>query len=742
MQGTQRFETMWAGRPLIVETGLLALQAGGACTVQHGDTVVLATATISKDRRDGMDFFPLMVEFQEKLYANGQIKGSRFIKREGRPSDEAVLVSRMIDRALRPLFDDNIRNDVQVICTTMSYDPASPIDIIALIAASCALHMSDVPWNGPLAGNRIGLIDGELILNPSVEQMAVSQLDLVTAGHGDKVIMVECGAQEVPHELMDKAFQFATQHYAPVIDLFNQVRAAVGKEKLSLEQLMPDKTAEEIAAEQQAMTVAREAVKEVTAPWLLDKELPTKKLRKQNLDIVKGALKEKLLARDLTEDQVKYAMGKASKLIEDEVAQAVLERDRRVDGRSLTDIRELSAQINLFPRTHGSALFSRGETQILTIATLGAPGDAQIIDELGSEEKKRYMHHYNFPPFSVGEVSPLRGAGRREIGHGALAEKALLPVLPDQETFPYTIRLVSETMGSNGSSSMGSTCASTLALLAAGVPIKRPVAGIAIGLISDEAQGKYKVITDLQDLEDGNGGMDFKITGTSEGITAIQLDTKTTGLPPQVVTEALRHGKSGIERILEVITETIAAPQELSPYAPRIIAIRINPEKIGEVIGSGGKVINKIIEQTGVEIDIEDDGLVMITGAMEGALKAQEIVEAIVKDVQVGEVYEGTVVRLMEFGAIVEFAPGKDGMVHISEIDWKRTEKVSDVLKVGDVVNVKVVKVENGKIGLSMKALKERPAREERPAGDRPQRPSAPAGDKPGEKKRGFFKRS
>lgn len=701
---------MWAGKPLIVETGLLAQQAGGSCTVQYGDTIALATATISKNTREGLDFFPLMVEFEEKLYANGQIKGSRFIKREGRPSDESVLVSRMIDRALRPLFDDRIRNDVQVICTTMSFDREAPIDVVALIAASCALHMSDAPWNGPLAGNRIGLVEGELVVNPTMDQMDVSTLDLVTAGAGDKVIMVECGANEVPKDVMNKAFVLATQHYAPVVELIEEVRKAVGKEKLSLEDLMPHKTQEEINAETAAIEVITKYITEVTAPWLLEKDLPTKKLRKGNLDIVKSILKEKLSADEsLTPEQVSFAMSKASGLIEEEVSRAVLERDRRVDGRGLREIRELYGQINLFPRTHGSALFARGETQILTVTTLGAPGDAQVVDGLGIDEKRRYMHHYNFPPYSVGEVSPLRGTGRREIGHGALAEKALMPVLPTLEEFPYTIRLVSETMGSNGSSSMASTCASTLALLAAGVPITSSVAGVAIGLISDETQGKYKVITDLQDLEDGKGGMDFKITGSRKGFTAIQLDTKTTGLPPHVVTEALEQGEAGITTILDFMAGVIAQPQELSVYAPRILSLRIEPDKIGAVIGSGGKVINSIIEETQVAIDIEDDGLVMITGAMEGALKAKEIIENIVKEVEVGEEYEGKVTRVLDFGAIVEFLPGKDGMVHVSEIDWKRTENVSDVLKIGDVVKVKVVKIEDGKIGLSMKALKPKP---------------------------------
>ena len=739
MENTQKFEGTIGGKKVIVETGLLAQQAGGACTVQIGDTVVLAAATISKYAREGLDFFPLMVEFEEKLYANGQIKGSRFIKREGRPTDEAVLTGRMIDRALRPLFDERIRNEVQVIVTTMSYDREAPIDVVSLIAASCALHMSDVPWNGPLAGNRIGLVDGKLIVNPTIDEMDVSDLDLVTAGTGDKVIMVECGANEVPKDKMDEAFKLATKHYAEVTDLIEKVRKGAGKEKLNILELMPDKSEEEIKAEEEAVEIARELLKDLTAPWLLEKDLPTKKLRKGNLEIVKDELKVKLTEKELTEDQISYAMNKASGLVEDEISKAILERDRRVDGRAMTEIRDLAAQINLFPRTHGSGLFMRGETHILSLVTLGSPGDAQIIDGLGIEEKKRYMHHYNFPPYSVGEVKMLRGTGRREVGHGALAEKALMPVLPAQADFPYTIRVVSETMGSNGSSSMGSTCGSTLALLAAGVPLKKHVGGIAIGLISDEEKGVYKVITDLQDLEDGNGGMDFKITGTRDGITAIQLDTKTKGLPPQVITEALEQGASALNKVIDVLEKTIPAPQEMSVHAPRIITLMIDPEKIREVIGQGGKVINSIIDATGVQIDIEDDGSVFITGAVEGAEAAQKWIENIVKVPEAGEEYEGTVVRLMDFGAFVEILPGKDGLVHVSEIAWERTENVADAVKIGDKVKVKVIEIDSqGRINLSMKALLPRP---ERPDTHRASGGADTKRDSQSSKKKGFFKK-
>lgn len=719
MEKGQKFTTQWGGKDLTIETGKLALQAGGAVTVTYGDTVMMATATISGNTREGLDFFPLMVEFEEKLYAAGKIKGSRFIKREGRPSDEAVLTGRMIDRALRPLFDDRIRNDVQVICTTLAYDPAVPFDVIGLIAASAALSISDVPWEGPIACVRVGLLDDEFVMNPSVEQIAKSKLDLIVAGRPNRLIMVECGANEVAEDKMQAAFDFADGYYQPVIELIEKVKAAVGKEKKSLTMLMANKTEEQLVKEENAVTLAREIIKEITAPWLLIDSVPTKALRKNYLSSLKVELKEKLLPKILAtaapeenvDKLVAYVMGKSTKLIEWEISLAIIDRERRVDGRSMSDVRELSAEINLFKRLHGSALFSRGETQVLSIVTLGAPGDAQIVDGMEVEEKKRYMHHYNFPPYSVGEVSPMRGTGRREIGHGALAEKALIPVLPTQEEFPYTIRVVSEVMGSNGSSSMGSTCGSSLALMAAGVPIKKPVAGIAMGLVSLEDKGIYKVITDLQDLEDGLGGMDFKVAGTADGITAIQLDTKTTGIPRDVVVQCFKQSRDARLKILDVMNAAISKPAELSEFAPRILTLRIDPEKIREVIGTGGKVINGIIAETGVNIDIEDDGLVMITGAMEGAQKALKIVQSIVKVPEVGEIFEGEVVKLMDFGAFVKLTPSKDGMVHVSEIDWKRIEKPSDVLKVGEKVKVKVMAIDDlGRVNLSMKALKEKPA--------------------------------
>lgn len=719
MANITKFSVQWGDKELTIETGRLALQSGGSVTVSCGGTVVLASATISGDMREGLDFFPLTVEFEERLYAAGKIKGSRFIKREGRPSDEAVLTGRMIDRALRPLFDERIRNEVQVICTTIAYDPAVPFDVIGLIAASAALHISNVPWNGPIAGLRIGLSEGSYVLNPAFEQIAKSRLDLVVAGSADKVIMVECGANEVNEEEMLGAFDFANQHYGPVIEVIEKVRQAAGKEKKTLSELMPHKTEDQLIKEESTVTICREIIKDITGPWLLTNELPTKALRKNNLAELKAELKAKLHQRLIdqgmseieTDGLVKYISGRASKLIELEISLAIVDRERRVDGRAMDEIRALSAEVNIFDRLHGSALFQRGETQVLSIVTLGAPGDAQIIDGMEVEEKKRYMHHYNFPPYSVGEVKMMRGTGRREIGHGALAEKALVPVLPAMEDFPYTIRVVSEVLGSNGSSSMGSTCGSSLALMAAGVPIKKPVAGIAIGLVSFEDKNIYKVITDLQDLEDGLGGMDFKIAGTVDGITAIQLDTKTSGLPRHVVIDALKQGKKARLEILDVMNKAISVPAEMSQYAPRILTLTIHPDKIREVIGSGGKVINDIIAKTGAQIDIEDSGLVMITGAMEGALAAKKIIEGIVKVPEVGEIFEGPIVKLMDFGAFVKLTPGKDGLVHVSEIDWARIEKPSDVLKEGQVVQVKVLSVDSvsGKVSLSMKALKPRP---------------------------------
>ncbi|MBI4437377.1 polyribonucleotide nucleotidyltransferase [Candidatus Uhrbacteria bacterium] len=722
MENQQRFETQWGGKTLSIEVGKYAAQANGSCLVQYGETVVLATATMSADKREGLDFFPLMVDYEEKLYAAGRIKGSRFIKKEGRPTDEAVLISRFIDRALRPLFDERIRNDIQVIVTALSFDTENDPDIIGLIAASCALHLSNIPWNGPIGCVRVGQVEGEWVLNPTYEARSKSLLDLSFAGTPKKIIMVEAGANEAPEEVVLEAFWFGQKHLAAPINLIEEVREAVGKQKIN-------PTVEKTDAQKNAETLAKPFIADQVAELFFGTPQATKSERSAQKAELKKRTKAFLIEQGVGEEDLASGTGLVGTVLESEVSRAILENEKRVDGRAITQIRPLVSEVAVLPRVHGSGHFKRGETQVLTIVTLGAPGDEQTLDGMETVGKRRYFHHYNFPPFSVGEVKPLRGPSRRDIGHGGLAEKALMPMMPDKETFPYTIRAVSEVLGSNGSSSMGSTCGSTLALMDAGVPIKAPVAGIAMGLATD-ASGKWKVITDLQDLEDGKGGMDFKIAGSRRGITAIQMDTKTEGLLPEVVEVTLKQAKTARMQILDTMETAIAAPRpELSPYAPRIITLRINPELIGNVIGPGGKTINEIIAVTGVQaIDIEDDGLVMITSTnAEGAQKALAWVENLTREPKVGEVYTGKVARIMDFGAIVEFLPKRDGMVHVSMMAPWRVELVSDIVKLGQEVQVKIMEMSpDGRISLSMKdapgnVYPERPA--PRPAGSLPARP-------------------
>jgi len=707
------FETEYAGRKLIVKTGALAAQANASCTVQYGDTVVLATAVMSKEPREGTSFFPLMVEYEEKMYAAGRIKGSRFIKREAKPTDEAVITGRMIDRGLRPLFNESIRCDVQVIVTVLSIDGENDPDVPAIIAASIALHISDIPWNGPLVGVRVGQINGEWVLNPTYVAREKSNLDLAFSASIDKVLMVEAAANEVDEKTVHEAFAFGLKHAKPLVKFIDEIRKEVGKEKVKLETTEMEcveglddnqkMTLEEIAKLQEECKA--KAVEKLNE-YLFNIPRGSKRERKETLHKVYDMLEEYLLEKQVGKDRRKKVMEFFEPFIEEQITKAILERDQRVDGRKLTQIRPLSAAVSLLPRTHGSGLFNRGETQVLSVVTLGAPGDEQTLDGMELTGKKRYMHHYNFPPFSVGEASPLRGTGRREIGHGALAEKALVPVLPDRDKFPYTIRVVSEVLGSNGSSSMGSTCGSTLALLDAGVPLKKPVAGIAMGLASN-GKGDYKILTDIQDLEDGMGGMDFKIAGTVDGITAIQMDTKTDGLNLEIIEKTLAQGKQARLEILDMIAQAIPAPRaELSPYAPRIEILHINPEKIRDVIGPGGKMINKIIDETGVNIDIEQDGSVYITATeAAGMKKAVDWIQSLTKEAQVGEVYTGPIVKIMDFGAFVEIFPGTDGMVHISEItDKERVNDINKYLKVGQTVKVKVIKIDDqGRINLSIK---------------------------------------
>ncbi len=695
----------FGGKPLMIEVGKFAQASNGTCTVRYGDTVVLATAVLSKEVRGGLDFFPLMVDFEEKLYAAGRIKGSRFIKREGRPTDEAVLAARFIDRAIRPLFDQRIKNDVQVIISVLAFDGKNDADIPGLIAASCALHMSDIPWNGPIAAARVNRLDEKFILNGTYAERELTKFDVDVAGTAEKVIMLEAGCDEAPEDQVLEAISFGQNSLASVIALIEEVRADHGKAKIDL---LSPKTAED-----KAKAEKRSQVESILKPFA-DKQIEelffnAPKATKTERAAAKSELKTRSAAflkeQGLDEDGVKLGLSLLSGCLDNAITRAILDKKQRVDGRGINETRALHGEVALLPCVHGSGYFTRGETQVLSVCTLGAPGDKQTLDGMELVGERRFMHHYNFPPFSVGEAKPLRGAGRREIGHGALAEKALAFMIPDQETFPYAIRVVSETFMSNGSSSMASTCATTLALMDAGVPIKAPVAGIAMGLASDGE--RYQVITDIQDLEDGEGGMDFKITGSQTGITAIQLDTKTMGLPHSVVTEAVTKSREARLQVLAAMAEAIKEPRaELSPNAPRILKLRINPDKIREVIGPGGKMINEIIAKTGVSgIDIEDDGLVLITAVNGEAGKAAfDWIKNLTRDVQVGEIFTGEVVRLMDFGAFVNILPGKDGLVHVSEMAPWRVNLVTDIVKVGDVVKVKVIEIDDkGRTNLSMK---------------------------------------
>ncbi len=705
----------WLGRELIIKTGKLAKQADASVLVQYGDTVVMATAVQSKNEREGIDFFPLMVEFEEKLYAAGIIKGSRWVKREGRPSDQSVLTGRMIDRSIRPLFNDEERKDVQVIVTVLSVDGENDYDIVSLVAASAALSISGIDWRGPIGGVRVGLIDNQFVFNPSFEQQALSSLDLIVAGIDKKTIMLEAGANEVPENIIEEAINQGQEKLQGAIEIIKKLQQEVPtKTKVESKKL---ESPEEIEAQQErekTLAIAKKWLEENISRNIFNDTYYTKNERKMAVRVIKEGLDEYLFEQNISKNERSFAIKSlAEKMIEAEITRAILDEKKRVDGRALNQIRELSADTGILPRNHGVGLFSRGETQVLSIVTLGAPGMEQSLEGIDGQSKKRYMHHYNFPPYSVGEASPLRGTGRREIGHGALAEKALLPLIPKKEDFPYTIRVVSETLGSNGSSSMASTCGSSLALMNAGVPIKHHVAGIAMGLASNEDMSRWEILTDIQDLEDGKGGMDFKITGTKDGLTAIQLDTKTDGLSKEIIHKTLTQGREALNQILEVLNKEIPKPQDdLSPYAPRIISFRVDPEKIGAIIGPGGKVINKIIEETEVSIDIEDDGLVMIcSNSAEKGKIAEKMVKDIVRDFEVGEIFSGKVVRLMDFGAFVQLSGNQDGMVHVSELAPYRIDKPSDLLSVGDVVQVRIKEIDSqGRINLSMKNLAENEA--------------------------------
>ncbi|MFA7087848.1 MAG: polyribonucleotide nucleotidyltransferase [Patescibacteria group bacterium] len=707
------FSGEWLGRPLTIKTGHVAKQADAALWVQYGETVVQATVVRSKTERPGVDFFPLMVDFEEKLYAAGIIKGSRWIKREGRPSDQSVLTGRMIDRSIRPLFEASDKRDIQVIITVLAVDQENDYDIVSLVAASAALSISGIDWKGPIGGIRVGLIEDKFVFNPTYEEQAKSSLDLIVAGTEKKVIMIEAGANEVPEEIMLKAIIAGQKELQGAIDLIKELKTNIVP-KINSTANNSEKSEEEKEAEakwNEILKLSEDWLGENVKNILFDKEYYSKGERKAAVGAIKEKLNDYLSTQGIESDKRATLIKKTvEKAIDAEVTRAIIEDKKRVDGRALNEIRELSAQVAVLPRDHGTSLFSRGETQVMSIATLGAPGLEQSLEGIEGQSKKRYMHHYNFPPYSVGEASPLRGTGRREIGHGALAEKALLPMIPNKEDFPYTIRLVSETLGSNGSSSMASTCASTLALMDAGVPIKKPVVGIAMGLASNKDMSKWEVLTDIQDLEDGEGGMDFKITGTDSGLTAIQLDTKTDGLTEEIITKTLSQGRAALNEILNVILTAIPAPRaELSKYAPRLISFMVDPEKIGAIIGPGGKIINRIIDETGVSIDIEDNGLVMICGTeAEKVDEAVRQVKEIVHVFEAGEVIKGKVVRILDFGAFVSLNASQDGMVHVSELAPYRVEKPSDFLNIGDIVTVKIKEIDDqGRVNLTMKGLEE-----------------------------------
>ncbi|NHM29842.1 polyribonucleotide nucleotidyltransferase [Neobacillus terrae] len=701
-QNKHEYSIEWAGRKLTVEIGQLAKQANGAVMVRYGDTAVLSTATASKEPKN-LDFFPLTVNYEERLYAVGKIPGG-FIKREGRPSEKAILASRLIDRPIRPLFADGFRNDVQVISIVMSVDQDCPPEMAAMFGSSLALSVSDIPFEGPIAGVIVGRIDGKFIINPTVEQSEKSDIHLSVAGTKDAINMVEAGALEVPEEVMLEAIMFGHEEIKRLIEFQEKIVAEIGKEKLNIVLFELDK---ELEAEVRGMCEG-EMVQAI--------QVQEKHAREAAIKEVKAKVLEKYTEQEANDDTLKQIKQILDKIVKGEVRRLITEEKVRPDGRGLEEIRPLSSQVNLLPRTHGSGLFTRGQTQALSICTLGAMGDVQILDGLGLEEEKRFMHHYNFPSFSVGETGPIRGPGRREIGHGALGERALEPIIPSEKDFPYTIRLVSEVLESNGSTSQASICASTLAMMDAGVPIKAPVAGIAMGLIKSGEY--YSVLTDIQGMEDHLGDMDFKVAGTEKGVTALQMDIKIEGLSREILEEALQQAKKGRMQILKSMLATLSEPKpQLSKYAPKILTMKINPDKIRDVIGPSGKQINKIIEETGVKIDIEQDGTVFIASTNEEMnQKAKQIIEDIVREVQVGEQYLGKVKRIEKFGAFVEIFAGKDGLVHISELAEERVGKVEDVVSIGDEILVKVTEIDRqGRVNLSRKAvLKEQKEREQK----------------------------
>lgn len=692
---TQKFTASLGEHSLELEIGKLAQLASGSVTVRLGDTVVLATAVVAPQPRENIDFFPLMVEYEERMYAAGKISGSRFVKREGRPSEDAILSGRLIDRPLRPLFTKGFFNDVQVVVTILSADLVHDPDVLGITAASAAVMQTHAPFAGPVAGVRVGRVNGQFIANPTYEQREISDLDLVVAGTKDAIMMVEAGASEVSEEDMLSAIEFAHKSMQPAIDVQMQMVSALGGKK-TVEVV---ETNNSDLQNQLRSTVGSRLGEALFAP--------DKATRTQGLDALRQNIFEQFVTEEMPETVVADAF---AHLVADEFRKNVLENGRRPDGRQLDEIRPITIEVGLLPRPHGSALFTRGETQALSTVTLGSLEDEQILDTMEQDTTKRYMHHYNFPPYSVNEAKPMRSTGRREIGHGALAERALIPVIPSREDFPYTIRVVSEILSSNGSSSMASVCGSTLSLMDAGVPIKKPVAGVAMGLVTDG--NNYRVLTDISGIEDHEGDIDFKVAGTRDGITALQMDIKVAGIGTEVLRDALAQAKLGRFFILDKIQAILSAPRpELSVYAPRVITVQVPAGRIGEVIGPGGKVINEIIDNAGgksvTSISIQDDGTTYITSTNSTlAEQAAQTIRNMVREVTVGEKFLGRVTRIMDFGAFVEVLPGKEGLVHISQLDNKRVEKVTDVVKVGDQLEVVVIEIDDlGRINLSHKAL-------------------------------------
>jgi polyribonucleotide nucleotidyltransferase len=719
-----------AGRTFTIESGKLAKQANGSVLLRYGDTVVLVTAVISPQAREGVDFLPLTVDYEERLYAAGKIPGG-FIRREGRPSTEATLAGRLVDRTIRPLLPKTWRREIQVIITVLSTDQDNDPNLLGIIGASTALSMSEVPFDGPVSGVTVGCLDGQLVINPTLHQLTESSLDLVICSTREKAVMVEAGAREVPEETISRALRLGHDANQAILDMQEEFLQTTRKPKW---EVPPAWNKPEVIADVEQLLAGR-----LNACI----GMPGKQERQITQDNLLKELQEKL-GEKYPVDDINTAFDNILKAL---IRSNILENSLRPDGRGINDIRPISCEVGLLPRTHGSGLFNRGETQVLTITTLGAASERQQLDGLGLEETKHYMHHYNFPPYSTGETRRIGTVGRREIGHGALAERALLPVVPTEEEFPYTIRLVSEVMGSNGSTSMGSTCASTLSLMDAGVPIKKPVSGIAMGLITDD-KGNFKVLTDIAGLEDAYGDMDFKVAGTRDGITALQLDIKLKGISLEILDAAIKQAYDARMYILGVMLETISAPRsDISPYAPRMYKIKINPEKIGTVIGPGGKMIRSIIEETKSTIDIDDSGTVVIGSSDEkSAHRAIEIIEGLTKEIEVGAIYTGKVSRILNFGAMVELLPNKEGLVHVSELADYRVAKVEDVVKVGDEITVKVIDIDHmGRVNLSRRAMfekpgeeRERPERSERPPRHDSRRPFSSRGGGGGEKPRRF----